>query len=51
MVYVVTVHASRNVNDQMVHVGVPSGLLLAVCEGPDGIKSVGRFLGIPFVLS
>ena len=51
MVYVVTVHASRNVNDQMVHVGVLSGLFFAVGQGADGIEGVGAFLGIPFVLS
>ncbi len=50
MVDVVAEHAIGDVDDEMVHVGVFSGLFLSVCQGADGIKGVWFFLGVPFVL-
>ena len=40
MVYVVREHAGRDVDEQVVHVHVPSGQGFAVCQGPDGVKGV-----------
>ena len=50
VVDVVGEEAGRDVDDEVVHVHVLSGPVFAVCEGVDGVKGVGTFVGIPFVL-
>ena len=49
MVDVVAEHSGRDVDDQMVHVGVFSLFSLAVRQGVDGVPGVRAFVGVPFV--
>ena len=51
MVYVVGEHAGGDVDDEVVHVHIPSGQDFAVCQRPDGVKCVFAIVGIPFVFS
>jgi len=51
VVDVVDEHSGWNFDDEIVHLGVLSGLLFAVGERTDGVKGVGGFVGVPFVFA
>lgn len=47
---VVWEEAGWDIDYEVVHVHILSRPGFAVCEGVDGVKGVGIFVGIPFVL-
>jgi len=51
VVDVVDEHSGWNFDDEIVHLGVFSGQLFAVCERMDGVKGVGGFVDVPFVFN
>ena len=49
MVDVVAAHAVRDIDNQVVHIGVSSRLFFAVGQGADGVPCVHTFLCVPFI--